>query len=86
MAATPEECVTALDEAVKQFAAVNLEHTGMVTGWVVMLSVAEYDAGGNLIHNCDYTTSPTCDVVRAVGIVKLAGRKLDADTDPGDGE
>jgi len=78
--------MTALDDQVRAFTANNLERQGVVTGWVLMVATSRFDDEGDMLHAYDYSVGPDCDLIRAVGLVRLASSLMDRHVAAGDGD
>lgn len=75
-----------LDERVREFAAVNLEREGVVTGWVLFVASSRIDDDGDICHAYDYSVGPDMDLIRAVGLVELGRDRIKRDLAHGDND
>lgn len=60
-----------LDEAVREYTAVNLGRPGVMTGWVIFVASSRFGDDDELLHAYDYSVGPQMDLIRATGLVDL---------------
>ncbi len=74
-----EENRTKLDEAVRKYAAENLERKGVVTGWVLCIGTSRFNDNGELAQAHDYSIGPDTSLPLSIGLVQLALWELKKD-------
>lgn len=67
----------ALDTAVRKYNAQNQGRGGVVTAWVLMTASNRYDDDGDMLFAYDYSVGAGSDMMRAIGLVRLATLKME---------
>jgi hypothetical protein len=73
----PDVVFSELDELVREFNAVNMERSGVVTAWVLFTASSRIDDDGELAYAYDYSVGKDSDLMRSVGLVKLGAALMD---------
>lgn len=66
----------ALDDAIRKYSAQNQGRDGVVTGWVLMVSSNRYE-DGDMHFAYDYSVGIGTDMMRAIGLVRLATLRME---------
>lgn len=73
----------ALDDAVRKYTAQNIAREGVVTAWVLMVATNRYDDDGEMYFAYDYSVGAGSDMMRAIGLTRLATLRMETDINDG---